>query len=135
MNNLLRGAVVSLVAIASVLTAPAALAAPDDGTCTYGEVCAFLHQNYGGGMDDVASADSHWNNNYFSSGVAVHDATSSGFAVERAARFWVDVNFAGPHFTLGINQYDPLWSTNQPNATSASYNFNDKIDSNALYIP
>jgi len=135
MNNVLRGALVSMVAVASLLTAPAALAAPNDNTCDFGEGCIFLNSNYGGGMDDVSSTDGNWLNNNYSSGPSVHDSASSGFGMERAMRFWVNVNFSGAYFTLGLNQYDPLWTTNQPNAVSATIDFNDRVDANALFVP
>ena len=135
MNKLAKGVAVTVIALALPLAAaPSAFAAVNDNSCDVAESCVFLNSYYGGGMDDMSSTDSDWRNNYFSSGGSVHDAVSSGFGHNRAEEYWVDVNFSGAHFTLGVNQYDSLWTTNQPNASSSSYNFNDKCDSNALVI-
>jgi len=56
-RNVLRGAVVAMVAVASLLTAPAALAAPNDNTCDFGEGCIFLHSNYGGNILFIGSCN------------------------------------------------------------------------------
>lgn len=136
MHKLIRGALVSAVVVASIGTGPAAFAANHDNSCDSGESCVFRDSNYGGGMDDMATTDASWIGNTFSSGSSVHDAVSSGFGNDRAERYWVNVNFTGAYFTLGVNQYDPLWTTNQPGSSAgASYNFNDKCDSNAVYVP
>src|SRR6478752_788155 len=130
-KHFLRGVVVAVAAAFSVVALPSAShAAANDNTCDYAEVCAFLNSNYGGGMDDIGTTDSSWTNNYYSTGAWAHDSASSGFGMERAEVFFVDTNFAGPYFILGINQYDTLWTTNQPNSSAGDgFNFNDKVDS------
>jgi len=87
-------------------------------------------------MDDMATTDSTWVGNTFSSGGSVNDGASSGFGNDRGERYYVNVNFGGYWFTLGPNQYDPYWTTNQPfSNAAASYDFNNKISSNTLYVP
>jgi len=136
MKKVIRGLAASLLAAAAVGGAASpSFAAVHDGECVSGEICVFRNVDYYGGMNDMGSNDSSWLNNYYSTGYSMHDTASSGFGIDRAVEFWVDINFGGPHFTLGVNQYDSEWKTNQPNASSSSYNFNNKIDSHALYVP
>src|SRR6478735_8837621 len=111
MNKLVRGAAVTVVAVASLTTSRAAFAATHDNVCDVAESCAFKDYNYAGGMSDGSSTDSDWRNDYFSSGGSAHDAASSGFGNTRAEQYWAGINFAGEYFILGANQYDARWST------------------------
>jgi len=82
---------------------------------------------------DIDNAD--FRNDYYTSGSSAHDSVSSGFPLGRPAEFWVNVNYSGAYFVLGNAQYDSYWGPNQPGASSASYNFNDKVDSSIHYVP
>jgi len=135
MKNRVRAAVVVAMVAASVGVAPAAFAASNDNVCDNLEVCAFKDVNYAGGLADMPLNNASFLNDDFSSGGSAHDAVSSGFNAGRVVEYWADINYAGPYFILASNQYDSFWSTNQPNASSASYNFNDKVDSSTIYIP
>ena len=136
MNKLMRSAAVAVVAAATMLATPAAFAAPHDGECTSGEACVFRNQQYGGGMADFGSNDSNWIGHAYSTGYSTHDSASSGFSIDRAKQFWVNVNFTGYSFILGANYYDQAWTTSQPNNNApAGFSFNDKVDSHANYVP
>jgi hypothetical protein len=139
MNKLIRAVVLTtaLVAGFAVVGVPSsAQAATHDNNCQSGESCVFADGVYGGGMDDMATTDSTWVGNTFSSGGSVNDGASSGFGNDRGERYYVNINFGGYWFTLGPNQYDPYWTTNQPfTSAAASYDFNNKISSNSIYVP
>ena len=86
MNRFIRAAaaVTACVAGLAVAGAPSAHAALNDNVCDTAESCVFVHWNYQGGMADMASTDSDWRNNWFSSGLNVNDQASSGLPVQRS---------------------------------------------------
>jgi hypothetical protein len=135
MRNLARAGLAVTIAVASLGVAPAAFAAYQDGTCSNDEVCAFKDANYGGGLSDMDIDNADFRNDYYTSGGSAHDSVSSGFPLGKPAEFWVNVGYSGAYFILGDSQYDSYWGTNQPNASSSSYNFNDKVDSSIHYVP
>jgi hypothetical protein len=138
MKKLIRGAVLAtaLVGGVALVGAPSANATTHDNSCDSGESCVFADGVYGGGMDDMATTDSTWVGNTFSGGGSVNDGASSGFGNDRAERYYTNINFGGYYFTLGVNQYDPYWTTSQPGSNApASHNFNNTISSNAVYVP
>ena len=136
MKKLIRTVVVAatLVAGSAFVGAPAANAAYGDSTCDWGESCLYYNFHYLAGLADTPTAVADLRDYTFSNGQVADNKASSGFGNGRAIRYNTGGQWTGNWFILGVNQYDPVWTTNQPNANSYTYNFDNTIGSSALYI-
>ena len=139
MYKLVRRAALGAVALAAVsagvLVPTTAQAAIGDMSCVSGEACAWKNANYDTPFIDMHPTDSNWTDNVFGNGTNVNDAVSSGGAIDRAIRYYQHANFKGWYFTLGVTQFDPVWSTNQQLSNNPGFNFNDQVSSSAIYVP